>query len=33
MNELPQGQQIHGVLPVIAAILLLQARPEEHYGA
>ena len=33
LGELLQGLQIFGALLVIAAILLLQAHPEEHYGA
>lgn len=33
LGELLQGPQILGALLVIAAILLLQAHPEEHYGA
>jgi drug/metabolite transporter (DMT)-like permease len=33
LGELLQGLQILGALLVIAAILLLQAHPEEHYGA
>jgi DME family drug/metabolite transporter len=33
LDELLQGPQILGALLVIAAILLLHAHPEEHYGA
>jgi len=33
LGELLEGPQILGALLVIAAILLLQAHPEEHYGA